>query len=218
MPDRLLYRYNVGEVLRYKVVLSMLLTEPRSAQQAGEAELESTCTVLHQHDDGSWTVELKSRAVRLEGVMQGDLPDFLCDRLAVLRMNALGTLLDTDGTPPPVRIAAFPHEPVEEGTQWTVTDASGPQPLEVTYIVQGLAETEDGTVATLVSTAQTENEDEGLHTSVQSTLAFSVAGGRLLASTTVIEMKWRGGRSVDMVLENQLVDQTHQETQLGHLG
>lgn len=206
MPEKLLYRYEVGEVLRYQLLLNMLVAEPGVPEQAGQIELELDHSVLEENVDGSWTVEIRTRVVSADATVEGDVARFFPERVVVMRMDARGTPLDASGNPPAVRLAAFPDEPLSEGTQWTVTDATGPVPLEITYIVQSFEPSEDGPVANLVSTARGDDPQEGSVTTVDSTMEFAVAGGCLLGSTSVIETQWPNGRKLSMVLENHLVE------------
>lgn len=204
MAETLRYRYKVGETLRYRLTVNMLVEEPGLAPMGARGNLESAQEVLAEHDDGTWTIELRSQAVELDGLLRDHLPQELLDRIAVVRIDPEGTLVDVDGESPPARIPTLPPHEVEEGAAWTVPDPASPVPLEVTYAVQSFEPVEDDVVAHLVSSAATHDAQEGAETSVDSTIDFSLAGGCILGSTTVIETAWRDGRKLSLVLENEL--------------
>lgn len=206
MTARLRYRYGVGEAFRYRLTVNLLVEEPGAPAQGGRGVLESVHEVHQEHDDGTWTVELRSQTVELDGILQGQLPAFLMDRVAVIRMDAEGTLLDLDGEAAPARIPAFPTEDLEEGASWVVPDVSSPVPIQMTYMLQSLEPVEGDLVAHVVSSGSTDPGEDGGVTHVDSLLAFSVEGGCVLGSTTVIETDWPEGRKVSLVLENELVE------------
>ncbi|MBM3464965.1 MAG: hypothetical protein FJX76_22940 [Armatimonadetes bacterium] len=212
MGFHLEYRYQPGEALRYRLSVHMLVEAPGEAPAAGTAEIEVTQDVLAAHNDGSWTVEYRSRATQAEGILEGGLPAELLDRVVILRMNPQGALLDTGEGPPPVRVPAFPAEALEVGASWKVTDATD---MEVTSVVGGV----EDDVASIVSTASSGNDEDGSATVIEATLTFSLQEGCQLASTTVIETLWPNGRKMSLLLENELLERgASQATEIGQVG
>lgn len=205
MPHALEYRYHPGETLVYAQTITMILREPDDDEPlGGRTELELVQHVGSARDDG-WMLDVHQRVTGSEGILaeQG-----LADKQFRLAVDRRGTLLELPEGPPPARMPAFPAGPVDAGEAWSVKESGipGSPALELQYLLERFEEAEDDVLAHLVSVGRTEGPDEGLVTEIQGTTVFSVTAGCQVQSTTVVEMKWPTGRTMQILVENRLLD------------
>lgn len=208
MPHTLEYRYQPGETLVYAQTVTMILREPDDDEPlGGRAEIELVQHVGSVRDDG-WSLDVQQRVTATEGLLADHIPDGLRDKQFRLTVDRRGTLLEVPEGPPPARMPAFPEGPVDAGEAWSVRESGipGSPPLELQYLLERFEEAEGDVLAHLVSVGHTEGPDEGLTTHIQGSTVFSVATGCQVQSTTVVEMKWPAGRTMQILVENRLLD------------
>lgn len=207
MPHVLQYRYQPGETLLYAQTVTMILREPEEEPLGGRAELELVQHVGSAREEG-WMLDVQQRVAGTEGLLADHIPEGLRDKQFRLAVDRRGTLLEVPEGPPPARMPAFPEGSVDAGEAWSVTESGvpGSPPLEIQYLLERFEETEGDVLAHLVSVGRTEGPEAGMVTDIQGTTVFSVVGGCQVLSTTVMEMKWPTGRTMQILVENRLVD------------
>lgn len=204
MGEQLLYKYWPDQILVYDQQINMVLNDPEEGKSAGRAKARMHLKVLKEHDNGIWTIELRQDPLKMEGILQSHIPDEFSSIPVVFQMDSHGAIMAIKDGAPFSRIPLLPERPIEAGESW--------------YSVQGLQRTDfilesfnlqNGTiVASVASRSASKNPEEDMTTVTESTMLFSLTDGYQLESTTVIEMNWENGRTVEMVVENRLVRST----------
>jgi len=200
MGEELLYKYWPDQILVYDQQLNMMLDDPEAGRSAGRAKIRMHLKVLEEHDDGSWTVEFWQDPLKMEGILQQHLPDEFSVGPVIFRMDRHGAILAIKEGAPLNRIALLPEHSIEKGDSWSSVQG----PIRTDFLLESFDFRNGSIVANIVSTSASESPEEGMSTTAESTILFSLTDGHHLESTTVIEMNWKNGRTVSMVVENRL--------------
>lgn len=217
MACRLSYKYQEGECLRYEQVLTTLVRDAAGEQTAGTMTTELTVQVLETLQDGSWNLELTTRALAAEGFYTESLNELGNLPAVTLRMTPSGVVRLADDSNGLFVAPSLPEQDLEVGDAWTWEAPGGGDPT--TYILQSVDEQDGGLIARYVSTTQTQAVDEESGVSVpslvESVSTFSLDGGCLLESTTVMESTDAEGTQVSVVVEVRLLERSSMRVQLG---
>jgi hypothetical protein len=197
MGQVLLYKYMQGQQLNYDQLTTMIMSDPVYGEGGGRSLYHARQTITQTHPDGSWTVEITTQPVKLEGVFAHQLPAELAQKPVIFQMNSRGSVLGIQEGPPLIRTAHFPEYSLEEGASWTHSDEIMP----VTYVLQRFEQKESELLAHVASTARMNDPSEGLSTDAQSTFTFSITKGYQVRSTTIVDMKWQNGKTLSLVIE-----------------
>lgn len=204
----LAYKYKSGQQLRYSQEINMILTEPSPegkpgpGKVAGRSRSVSRVKVISENNDGTWTLQMDNEPVVMEGILQGYVPADLSVRGIVFTTDSRGRVVSAPEQVPVPQIPSFPEVALTEGDSWGSPD----DPMGITFYLQSIDEKPGEIIANLVSISKSMDPGEGIATDTESTIAFSVTRGCQLQSTTVIEMSWRDGKELSIVLESSLID------------
>jgi len=204
MGEQLLYKYWPDQILVYDQQINMVLNDPEEGKSAGRAKARMHLKVLKEHDDGIWTIELRQDPLKMEGILQSHIPDEFSGIPVVFQMDSHGVIMAIKDGAPFSRIPLLPERPIEAGESWY--SVQGPQRTD--FILESFNFQNGSIVASVASRSASESPEEGMTTAAESTMLFSLTDGYQLESTTVIEMNWENGRTVEMVVENRLVRST----------
>jgi|GEM_PF-1715744 len=202
--EELLYKYWPDQILVYDQQLNMVLNDPSEGRSAGRAKVRIHLKVLKEHTDGSWTVEYWQDPIKMEGILQQHIPDEFSAGPVIFQMDCHGAILAIKEGAALNRIALMPEHPVEAGESWSSTQG----PMRTDFYLDSFDLRNGSIVANIASAGASESPDEGLSTTTESTMLFSITDGYQIESTTVIEMKWKDGRNMSMVVENRLAQST----------
>jgi hypothetical protein len=202
------YKFRQGDVLTYEQETTLLLEEPDGAKYDGTTREKSVQSVTEDHD-GWWTILLSITRLSSSGPLCENIPEQLCDRNVVMKMDSRGSLLDIGSGGPPPRVPAFPIEGVSPGQGWLATAATpdGGEPMGIEFYLERVDQVDGDEVAHLVTLANSTHPD-GYTSQIQGTVAFSLTQGHQVSSTTVTKLVWQNGRVSHSVLELRLQSRT----------
>ncbi|MDQ7826851.1 MAG: hypothetical protein RDV48_28895 [Candidatus Eremiobacteraeota bacterium] len=200
MKELIAYKLKKDQVLTYEQGINMLLKSRDGETAAGRSTSKSRLKVLDVAGDGNMTIEMTQEPLTFEGILMGSLPEEFTRARFSFAMKPDGTLTDVSGESAFPHTASFPSQPVGEGEGWVAERGTS----VTEYVVLSFEKKKDELIAHLVSTAHDKNELEGLDTTVESTIDFSLTRGCHLQSTSVIEMAYADGRTLSIVMENAL--------------
>lgn len=204
MGEQLLYKYWPDQILVYDQQINMVLNDPEAGKSAGRAKVRMHLKVLKEHDDGLWTIEFWQDPLKMEGILQSHIPDGFSGGPVVFQMDSHGAIMAIKDGAPFNRIPLLPEHSIEAGESWSSVQG----PLRTDFILESFDFRNGSIVANIASTSASESPEEEMSTTTESTMLFSLTDGYQLESTTIIEMKWKNGRTVAMVVENRLAQTT----------
>ncbi len=201
MAHLIVYKFNLGQALRYTHTTYMSLAMPGQEERLyGHVSFLRTQTVMAEVDQG-YEIEVRQKMLDKQGILCEHIPDDIEAPTVRMQMDKYGRILSQPSAGP--KVASFPELEVNEGDGWTVQDPSG---MNLQFYLEKF-ETVDGEVlAHIVTQAETQNnEDEDpFSMEIGSKMLFSITRGCQIRSKSLITQTWKSGRLMETLVESEL--------------